>query len=87
MDKRKEDRTPFDRFRPSRFFMEAGKWYFHTREGSTEGPFQHRLEAERSLQTYINIFDGLEYQVKIVEPGIYASGQVVKLEPAQMQWR
>jgi hypothetical protein len=55
MDNRKEDSTPFDRFRPSRFFMEAGKWYYHTREGSTEGPFQHRLAAEKSLQTYINI--------------------------------
>ena len=87
MDKRKEDSTPFDRVRPSRFFTEAGKWYYHTREGSTEGPFQHRLEAERNLQTYINIFDGLEYQVKGVEAGIYTSGRVVKLEPTQMQWR
>ena len=87
MDNRKEDSTPFDRFRPSRFFMEAGKWYYHTREGSTEGPFPHRLAAEKSLQTYIDIFDGLEYQVKGVEAGIYTSGRVVKLEPTPMQWR
>ncbi len=87
MDKRKEDRTPLDRYRPGRFFVEDGKWYYHTREGSIEGPFQHRLEAEQNLKTYINIFDGLSYKAKHIAPSLYAACKVVKLEPIQMQWR
>ena len=42
------------RFRESRFFRSMDKWYFVTREGSVEGPFEHRVEAEQMLETYLN---------------------------------
>ena len=84
---RKDDKTTLKGFRPSRFFKEADHWYYRTREGSDEGPFRTRLEAEKHLQTHISIFDNLEYQLKIIQPGVFASGQVVRLQPIQMQWR
>jgi hypothetical protein len=30
------------------------EWYFITRERTVEGPFEHRDEAEKMLETYLN---------------------------------
>ena len=84
---RKDDASPFKGFRPSRFFKEAGQWYYHTREGIDEGPFRSRLEAETHLQTHISIFDNLEYQLSGIQPAVFQRGTLLKLEPIQMQWR
>ena len=54
-DLRKGDLEPHIKFRPSRFFKEGGKLYFLTREGTMEGPFELRLEAEKRLENYIKI--------------------------------
>jgi hypothetical protein len=72
-DNRKSDFGPCTKFRPNRFFKNGGKWYFNTREGSTEGPFEYRYEAEESLETYI----------KIVNSGFYADAGKLTLEPLE----
>jgi uncharacterized protein DUF6316 len=50
---RKGESESKPRFRESRFFHSLDKWYFITREGTVEGPFEHRAEAERMLETYL----------------------------------
>ena len=54
-DKRTTDRDTRTWFRSDRFFCERGKWYFHTREGTVEGPFDCRLKANYHLDTYIKL--------------------------------
>jgi hypothetical protein len=84
---RKDDKTVFNGFRPNRFFKQAGNWYYHTREGIDAGPFRTRLEAEKHLQTHVSIFANLEYQLKAIPAGVLGKGNLVKLQPIQMQWR
>ncbi len=58
MTRRQED-GPASRsnFRTERMFQSAGRWYFYTREGSTEGPFESQLDAQERLDVYIEILD------------------------------
>ena len=51
---RKGEAEPRPRFRGSRFFHSMDEWYFITRERTVEGPFEHRDEAEKMLETYLN---------------------------------
>lgn len=46
-----EDKT---RFRSDRFFCEDGQWFFTTREGDVQGPFESRAEAEQELEMYLH---------------------------------
>jgi hypothetical protein len=55
VDKRENDLKSYTKFRTSRFFKESCQWYFLTREGSQEGPFESKIEAEIRLQDYIKI--------------------------------
>ena len=57
MQQRKGESVSHARFRSDRFFQDAGDWYFHTREGTVEGPFQYRLAAENRLQDYIKVMN------------------------------
>ena len=82
---RKGDTQPCNRFRPGRFFIEADEWYFQTREGTTEGPFEHRHEAEYRLEAYLRIFKDL--QLPGCTSGFYASAGHEPLEPMLMRWR
>jgi hypothetical protein len=50
---RKGESEPTPRFRSSRFFHSLDQWYFITREGTVEGPFEDRTEAEQNLETYL----------------------------------
>ncbi len=51
---RKTDTIRKPRFRSSdRFFCQDGQWYFETREGNDQGPFESRREAEFQLERYI----------------------------------
>lgn len=50
---RKGESEAQPRYRKSRFFMAIDQWYFLTREGTVEGPFKRRLEAEKNLNSYI----------------------------------
>jgi len=53
--RRRTDTETYSKFRPSRFLKSGGKWYFATREGTTEGPFEMRREAEYKLESYIKV--------------------------------
>jgi hypothetical protein len=55
LDKREDDLKPYTKFRVSRFFKESCEWYFLTREGSQEGPFERKIDAENRLKDYIKI--------------------------------
>ena len=54
-DRRGGESKAFSAFRPSRFFQEGCEWYFYTREGAIEGPFQQKGEAENRLKDYIQV--------------------------------
>ena len=51
-DQRKTDIEINTLFRTSRFVQTGGKWFFFTREGTMEGPFGFKHEAEERLETY-----------------------------------
>lgn len=40
-------------FRSSRFSCVNGKWFYQTREGAIEGPFDSIEEGERDLLVYL----------------------------------
>ena len=53
---------------------ENGKWFFFTREGTIEGPFDDALDAEIQLEQYI----------KVVNSGL-ASEDELQLERVQYE--
>ena len=55
MTKRKDDRGTQSHFRTNRVYKEGDKWFFHTREGTIEGPFHNELEARTQIDTYIKL--------------------------------
>ncbi|MGP4842874.1 DUF6316 family protein [Marinobacter sp. 1Y8] len=46
-------------FRTQRFSYVNNEWYFETREGSIEGPFETPLEAELELNFYLRVAQSL----------------------------
>jgi len=42
-------------YRTDRLQQDGGKWYFSTREGTLEGPYEDRFEAVEALEKYISI--------------------------------
>ena len=40
-------------FRSNRFFISGSDWYFSTREGVDQGPFESRIIAHEAIQQYI----------------------------------
>ena len=53
-------------FRAERFSVSNGKYFFSTREGTLEGPFANRDEAERELALYIRKASGLDIYAGVV---------------------
>ncbi|GAA0848196.1 DUF6316 family protein [Marinobacter sp.] len=49
-------------FRSKRFEMINGQWYFQTREGTMEGPFDSMREAEMELLLYLRHADDALFQ-------------------------
>jgi hypothetical protein len=72
---RKDDREDRAWFSSDRFFKDNDKWYFNTREGTMEGPFQYRMEAEYRLAEYI----------KIMNSGFMPTDSELKVEPLELQ--
>ena len=54
-DRRKTDAEAYRKFRLDRFIKEDGHWYFNTREGTLQGPFRTKPEAQSKLETYIRL--------------------------------
>ena len=58
MTRRKtDDPQSGSRFRTQRMVTNGGSWYFYTREGSMEGPFETMQDAQERLEVYIEILD------------------------------
>lgn len=57
MAKRKEDTAEKTVFRSDRFFCEGSQWYFYTREGAMQGPYESRADAEQELMMYLHDLD------------------------------
>ena len=53
--RRRDDATVYTKFRSERFTQQHGQWYFFTREGTVEGPFDYRHAAENRLEDYIKV--------------------------------
>ncbi len=51
--KRSDDPKETTRFRSDRYFVVDKKWYFTTREGTNEGPFDTAEAANRGLDRYL----------------------------------
>jgi hypothetical protein len=75
MEKRKTDLSAKMRFRSGRFFKNNGKWFFNTREGTMEGPFEELTEAENRLNEYI----------KIMNSGFMPRHSTLQLEPLETE--
>ena len=39
----------------SRIFEKGKHWYFYTREGTVEGPYDDKKSAERFLESYVQV--------------------------------
>jgi hypothetical protein len=51
-DSRKTDLKACTKYRTNRFIRNGGEWFFSTREGTMEGPFGFKHEAEDRLEIY-----------------------------------
>ena len=54
-DKRSDDAESKTFFRSERITQHAGQWFFTTREGTIQGPFESKAEARKELNEYIKI--------------------------------
>ncbi|NQX88018.1 MAG: hypothetical protein HRT77_05095 [Halioglobus sp.] len=72
---RKTDSSGRKWFRCARFFQEDGDWYFYTREGTIEGPFEVREQAEARLEQY----------VKVMRSGLLDTDSSLAIEPPLSQ--
>ena len=54
-NKRHTDSQERTFFRSERFFQHDGYWYFNTREGTIEGPFNDIVHAKQRMQAYIEV--------------------------------
>ena len=52
---RTEDSGKKSFFRTDRMIQHGGQWFFSTREGTMQGPFESKEEARKELQEYIEI--------------------------------
>ncbi len=57
--RRKDDKPGQQRtyFRTERVVEDGGRWYFLTREGKLEGPFETRRDANDRAEVYARIKD------------------------------
>ncbi len=53
LGQRKVDETPANHYRSERISMVNGRYFFSTREGTLEGPFFSKQDAEREVTRYL----------------------------------
>jgi len=53
--KRQEDPLERTWYRTERIVQDGGKWFFMTREGTAEGPFDCQFDALQRLETYTKV--------------------------------
>lgn len=63
-DRRETDTTASRTyFRSDRLQKDGSKWYFYTREGTMQGPYDDKIEALEALDKYIAIM-----KLELIEP-------------------
>lgn len=65
--RRAGDNNTRKHFRSDRISVSNGRFYFSTREGTLEGPFDSREEAERELAIYIRRASGRDIYGSIIK--------------------
>ena len=45
------------RYRTNRFVQDGKNWFFFTREGTVEGPFEDEHKASEGLQVYLQVLN------------------------------
>jgi hypothetical protein len=58
----------------SRVFVDRGRWYFNTREGTVEGPYADKQSAERFLESYVQVLSSKfvpSTEFSLMEDGAY----------------
>ncbi|MCR9106129.1 MAG: DUF6316 family protein [Gammaproteobacteria bacterium] len=55
-DKRRNEIENKAWYRSQRFIEHDGKWFFLTREGSTEGPFESKQDAMEQLEKWVKVY-------------------------------
>lgn len=55
-DKRRNETESKAWYRSQRFIEHDGKWFFLTREGSTEGPFESKQDAMEQLEKWVKVY-------------------------------
>lgn len=87
---RKGDQDQGPRFRTDRFIHNGDKWYYETREGTTEGPFRTRPEAEEHLRNYIKLINSGWWDDEAgsleLEPVKTEADSRVPAEPGEQVW-
>jgi len=59
-------------FRCDRIYQAGGQWYFSTREGTEEGPFESHDDAEKAVTLYVDSWRrGREIQSQLKERSVY----------------
>ena len=71
---RKTDKEAATKYRTSRFYKDGGKWYFYTQEGTMEGPFTFKQDAEERLENY----------KKIMTSGFIPSESKLSIQPLDL---
>lgn len=51
------------RYRSERLQQDRGRWYFSTREGTLEGPYDDRLSAREAMERYVAVMS-----LQLIEP-------------------
>jgi hypothetical protein len=57
MAKKRSDDPPGarTRYRTNRFVQDGKKWFFFSREGTVEGPFEDEFKASEGLHVYLQV--------------------------------
>ena len=71
--RRRTDSEDYRKYRPDRFSKAGSEWYFTTREGTLEGPYRSRTDAEAGLNTYI----------KLMASGFMPKDATLSIEPLE----
>jgi len=53
--RRKGDSGAVNYFRSERLYRCGSQWFFVTREGTDEGPFDNRADAQARLERYVQV--------------------------------
>lgn len=72
----RQGESRFTRFRTNRYFVQNNGWFFNTREGNCQGPFQTREQAEQRVFQYVEK-QRIRYQQQFIPENSLVMGKGV----------